>query len=277
MNAPKINHEQNKPLVIKLGGVILDTPNALELLFEQIAAFRALQCHQSNQKQLPYRPILIVHGGGCIVDEWMARLNLQVKKLNGLRVTPKDEIEFVVGALAGSANKTLVAKAVSKSLPAVGISIADGNITRVTKISEELGNVGEAQAGDPALLTQLFNANFLPIISSIGVTANGDLMNVNADQAAVAVAKSLNADLALLADVSGVLDAEKKLIAELDRALADKLIANKVITDGMIVKVNAALDAAKELGAPVAIASWKNADKLAELFAGQTIGTIMRS
>lgn len=262
-----------KPLVLKLGGVILDTEDALITLFKAIASFNQSQL---NAGLLP-RPVVIVHGGGCVVDELMAKLKLPVNKINGLRVTPSSQIDIVVGALAGTANKALLAEATQAGLNGIGLSLGDGGIVEVTPISDELGHVAHASEGDPSLLNLLLSNGYVPIISSIGISHDGRLMNVNADEAAVAVAKSIHADLALLADVSGVLDANKVLIPNMNRALADKLIAEKVITDGMIVKVNAALAAARNLGQPVYIASFKAFDKLPDLLAGKSIGTLMLS
>jgi acetylglutamate kinase len=98
-------------------------------------------------------------------------------------------------------------------------------------------------------------------------------MNVNADDAAVAVAKTLDAELILLSDVSGVLDADKNLIASLDKTSAEQLITAGVITDGMIVKVKAALDAANDLGRAIEVAGWRNPELLSQVFAGNSIGT----
>ena len=98
-------------------------------------------------------------------------------------------------------------------------------------------------------------------------------MNVNADQAATALAETLGADLILLSDVSGILDGKGQRIAEMTAEKAEQLIAQGIITDGMIVKVNAALDAARTLGRPVDIASWRHAEQLPSLFNGVAIGT----
>lgn len=98
-------------------------------------------------------------------------------------------------------------------------------------------------------------------------------MNVNADQAATAIAQALNADLVLLSDVSGILDGKGQKIDEMTTQKAQKLIEQGIITDGMIVKVNAALDAAAALQRSVDIASWRHAEQLPELFNGTAIGT----
>ncbi|HHJ3947762.1 TPA: hypothetical protein ACQJTY_003704 [Escherichia coli] len=163
------------PLIIKLGGVLLDSEEALERLFSALVNYR--ESHQ--------RPLVIVHGGGCVVDELMKGLNLPVKKKNGLRVTPADQIDIITGALAAT----------------------------------------------------------------------------------------LGADLILLSDVSGILDGKGQRIAEMTAAKAEQLIEQGIITDGMIVKVNAALDAARTLGRPVDIASWRHAEQLPALFNGMPMGT----
>jgi acetylglutamate kinase len=251
------------PLVIKLGGVLLDSEEALEGLFTALVTYR--EKHQ--------RPLVIMHGGGCLVDDLMKKLALPVMKKNGLRVTPADQIDIITGALAGTANKMLLAWAVKHHINAVGLCLGDGNTVSVTPLDAELGHVGKAEAGSPALVQTLLAVNYMPIISSIGITIDGKLMNVNADQAATALAATLGADLILLSDVSGILDGKGQRIAEMTAQKAEQLIAQGIITDGMAVKVNAALDAACSLGRPVDIASWRHADQLPALFNGVPIGT----
>ncbi|MEE6075471.1 acetylglutamate kinase [Avibacterium paragallinarum] len=252
-----------KPLVIKLGGVLLDTPQAMENLFTALA----------NYQQNFDRPLLIVHGGGCLVDELMQRLALPVQKKNGLRVTPADQIDIIVGALAGIANKTLMAQAAKFNLNPVGLCLADGKLTSAQAFDEELGHVANVKPNNPTLLHTLLSEAFLPIISSIAVDDQGRLMNVNADQAATAIAALIGGDLVMLSDVDGVLDANKQRLPQLNSEQIQQLIQQGVITDGMIVKVNAALDAAKMLNTGVDIANWKYPEKLTALFAGEIIGT----
>lgn len=252
-----------RPLVIKLGGAVLSSTETLTQLFKTV----------SNYQQQAQRSLVIVHGGGYLVDELMAKLQLETVKKEGLRVTPKDQIGYITGALAGTANKMLQGQAMRNGVNAMGLSLADGGLCKITQLNPELGNVGLATAGDATILNAVLATQVTPIISSIGITAEGELMNVNADQAAVAVATALDADLVLLSDVAGVLDGEKQLIASLDSEQAELLIQQKVITDGMIVKVRAALEAAQELGRAIEVASWRSPEKLAELFIGNSIGT----
>ncbi|MDV7105452.1 acetylglutamate kinase [Vibrio sp. TH_r3] len=252
-----------KPLVIKLGGAALSCTETLGKLFNAIQAYQ-------NQAD---RELVIVHGGGYLVDDLMAKLQLSTEKKNGLRVTPYDQIDIIAGALAGTANKSLQGEAIKNGLNPIGLCLADGGLCNVVELDPELGAVGKASAGDATVVKAILATGALPIISSIGLTDQGQMMNVNADQAAVAVASALDAELVLLSDVSGVLDGKGHLLPNLDKAQADALIQGKVITDGMIVKVEAALDAANELGRPIEVATWRYPEKLNELFSGKSIGT----
>lgn len=255
--------EQLKPLVIKLGGAALSSTDTLCKLFH------AIKEYQRRAK----RDLVIVHGGGYLVDDLMKKLQLETVKKNGLRVTPYEQIPEIAGALAGTANKLLQGEAIKSGINAVGLCLGDGAMCSVTELDAELGAVGKAAPGDAKVLQAILNTGALPIISSIGLTQNGQLMNVNADQAAVAVAGTLDAELVLLSDVSGVLDGKGHLLANLNQQQADALIEGKVITDGMIVKVQAALEAANDLGRPIEVATWRYPEKLAELFSGKSIGT----
>jgi acetylglutamate kinase len=247
------------PLVIKLGGAVLNSPEALANLFDAIKAISG-------------QPLVLVHGGGIIVENLLAGLGLKSEKIDGLRVTPAEHIDYIVGALAGTSNKKLSAQALKAGQSAVGLCLGDAGITTVTQMDPRLGHVGSCEAGNPALLNTLLEAGHLPVISSIGI-ADGALYNINADQAAIAIAKMLKAQLVLLSDVDGVWDANKQVIAELTPELASKLIEQGVIKDGMMVKVNAALDASAFIGQPVALASWKDSKALSALLKGEAVGT----
>lgn len=251
-----------KPLLIKLGGAVLENEQALENLFSALTLY--LQTEQ--------RPLLIVHGGGVIVEDVLKKMNIVSQKKEGLRITPFEQIPYVAGALAGTSNKLLMAKALKAGLSAVGLSLADGFSCKVTQLDPDLGAVGVCSPNNPALLNTLLTAGYLPVISSIAIGEDGRLYNVNADQAAITICELLGAELVFLSDVDGVWDAHKQVIPELNTQLADRLIAEKVIQDGMAVKVKAALQAAEQLGY-VMLASWKNPENLVSLLAGQAVGT----
>ncbi|MFT7683371.1 MAG: acetylglutamate kinase [Moritella dasanensis] len=255
------------PLVLKLGGALLENETALEQLFSALTEFQATAS----------RPLILVHGGGCFVDELLAKMNIVSEKKNGLRVTPKSDIGYITGALAGTANKVLMAQGIKLGVKVVGLSLADGGISTVTQSTAGLGAVGECEAGDPALLTALLNGGFLPIISSIGIDAQGQLLNVNADQAATAICETLNADLVMLSDVEGILDADMQLIPEMNSHYADELITAGVINGGMEVKVRAALKAAASLNRDIKLASWKVPERLVALLNGEVEGTKVSS
>ncbi|MCG6202642.1 acetylglutamate kinase, partial [Psychromonas antarctica] len=173
---------------------------------------------------------------------------------------------------AGTSNKLLMAKALQAGLSAVGLSLADGYSCKVTQLDPELGAVGVCSANNPSLINGLLKAGHLPVISSIGIGEDGRLYNVNADQAAIAICELVDAELVFLSDVDGVWDAQKQVIPELNAQLADTLMAENVIQDGMAVKVKAALQAANKLGY-VILASWKNPENLVSLLAGKAVGT----
>lgn len=249
-----------KPLVIKIGGAILENDNALTALLEVIST-------------LNEQPIVIVHGGGCVVDEMLAQAGFETVKRDGLRVTPKAQMPIISGALAGHVNKSIVAMANSLRLPAVGLSLLDGHMVKCTLNPADLGSVGLPVPNKSKLLDTLLSNQFLPIISSIGALPNGDLLNVNADDAAVVICQLLNAELLLLTDVNGVMDGDGRYLTSLNTSQAQQLIHDGVIKGGMTAKVNAAFDAANQLRRSIAVASWKVPSQIIGLLEGQPIGT----
>ncbi|MDF2178688.1 acetylglutamate kinase [Aliiglaciecola sp. CAU 1673] len=250
-----------KALVIKVGGAFIGDKQAAANLLGVIKELQAA------------RPVVLVHGGGPIVEEWMTALNLKTVKIDGLRVSTDEQMPYVVGALAGTANKDLVAQAIAANLVPVGLALTDGAMVKCTPMDKKYGAVGSAKAGDAKLLNLLLSQQFLPIVSSIGASSSGQLLNINADQAATAIAQLLHAELVLLSDVPGVLDADKQLIPELRPADINRLVEQNVIRDGMTVKVNAALEAAGDIGLPVIIASWKQPQALLGLAHEGSAGT----
>lgn len=251
------------PLVLKLGGALLDNEVALDQLFQALTDYRTAVA----------RPLILVHGGGCFVDELLTKMNITSEKKNGLRITPASDIGYITGALAGTANKLLMAQGIKRGTNVVGLCLSDGGITRVVQADLELGSVGSCEAGSPELLQSLLDSSLLPIISSVGIDVKGQLLNVNADQAATAICETLGADLVMLSDVAGVLDAEMQLIETMNTERAEQLITAGVINGGMEVKVKAALKAANSLNREVKLASWKEPDRLVALLNGNAEGT----
>jgi acetylglutamate kinase len=254
-----------KPVVIKIGGAILDgysqgNTSALTDLLSVIS-------------KIENQPVVIVHGGGCIVDEMLAQAGFNTEKKNGLRITPKEQIPVISGALAGNVNKAIVASAVSIGLQAVGLSLNDGQMVQCQLSPLQLGQVGVPSPYSSALLDTLLKAKFLPIVSSIGALKDGDLVNVNADDAAVAICQLLNAELLLLTDVNGVKGAEGEYLSSLNNQQAEELINQGVIAGGMTAKVYAALHAANKLRRSIAVASWQSPEQIIDLLNGGNVGT----
>jgi acetylglutamate kinase len=256
-----------KPIVIKIGGAILDDAGALS--GEDSALIALLKVVASIKNQ----PVVIVHGGGCVVEEMLQQAGFSTTKKDGLRVTPKEQMPVISGALAGNVNKSIVAAASSLNVLTVGLSLTDGQMVNCQLNTKTLGQVGEPIPNNSHLLDTLLKAKFLPIISSIGALANGDLVNVNADDAAVAICQLLNAELLLLTDVNGVKGASGEYLSSLNITDAKRLIASGVIAGGMTAKVNAALHAANQLRRSIAVASWQSPEQIVNLLNGDSIGT----
>jgi acetylglutamate kinase len=240
-------------LVIKVGGELLNHSLMADKLFKVLA--------QLQQKH----HLVLVHGGGSLVQDWLTKLQLESHKIDGIRVTPTSHIPYVVGALAGTANKTLVTMAQLGGLSAVGISLSDGELVNAALLDPKLGAVGKVEPKNDTLLRCLLQAGFFPIVSTIAQAQTGQLLNVNADDGAVAVAKLLDAQLIFLSDVVGVLDKQKNCIPLLTALDIQHLITEDVIQGGMIAKVHAAHSAAVYLKRQVMIAGWQTPEHLLNL------------
>lgn len=249
-----------KPLVIKIGGAILEKASALKALLVEIAKLEGQQ-------------VVLVHGGGSSVDAQLAQAGFTTEKKDGKRITPAEQMPIIAGTLAGFVNKTIVGQANELKLAAVGLSLGDGNMVSCTLADLALGNVGDPAPKESALLTTLLSNGFFPVVSSIGALDNGELVNVNADDAAVAICQLLEAELLLLTDVPGVKGADGEWLIELGSQQAAELIEQGVIAGGMTAKVNAALLAANQLRRSIAVASWQSPELIVNLLKGDNIGT----
>src|SRR6266849_2767861 len=205
-------------------------------------------------KQVGINPI-VVHGGGPQIGQMLQRLGIKSRFVDGLRVTDRETMEVVEMVLAGTINKQLVAAINAAGGCAVGLTGKDGGLIRAKKIERgvDLGFVGEPERIDDRVLATFRQSDIIPVIAPIGVGAAGETYNINADTVAGAVAAAVKARrFLLLTDVSGVLDAEHRLITELTAADARRLIADGTISGGMIPKVETCL-AAVEGGVEAAV------------------------
>ncbi|MGI2900666.1 acetylglutamate kinase [Shewanella algae] len=253
---------KDKVLVLKVGGALMQCEMGMTRLMDTAAKMLA-----QGQK------VVLVHGGGYLVDEQLKANGMDTVKLDGLRVTPPEQMPIIAGALAGMSNKILQAAAIKAGVASVGMSLADANLVDAVIKDERLGLVGEVSPKDGSYINFVLSQGWMPIVSSIAVSSEGQLLNVNADQAATVLAKLVQGKLVLLSDVSGVLDGKGQLIASLNRSEIDDLVKLGVIEKGMKVKVEAALEVAELMGQPVQVASWRDAAQLAALAQGEAVGT----
>ena len=196
-------------------------------------------------RQLGMYPI-VVHGGGPQINRTLDRLGIKSQFVNGLRVTDAETMEVVEMVLVGAINSHLVTEINSVGGCAIGLTGGDGNFLHAKKSTRngDLGFVGEPEHVEVGVLDGFRLANMIPVIAPIGVGAQGESFNINADTVAGAVAAAVKAArFLLLTDVAGVLDAKKQLICELSAVGARRLIADGTISGGMIPKVETCLDA----------------------------------
>jgi len=197
-------------------------------------------------KYIGLRPV-IVHGGGPQIGRILERLGKTSRFVGGLRVTDDETMDVVEMVLGGKVNREIVALVQRAGGRAVGLTGSDGDMIRVVRRrveGEDVGRVGRVVGVDPAPIAAVADAGFVPVIAPVGVDESGVTHNVNADEAAGAIARALGAEkLILLTDVEGVKDGQGQLIHSLTIAEARKLIAEGTIRDGMIPKVECCIAA----------------------------------
>ena len=230
-------------------------------------------------KLVGFKPI-IVHGGGKEISRWVGKVGMEPKFINGLRVTDKDTMEIAEMVLA-KVNKELVAMVESLGVNAVGISGKDGGLLKCRKKQTEggdIGFVGEVTKVEPKILEDLLEKDFLPIIAPIGLDDDYNTYNINADDAACAIARAVSAEkLAFLTDIEGVYkdpEDSSTLISELTVSDAEKLITDGYIGGGMLPKLNNCIDAIENGVSRVHILDGRIAHcLLLEIFTNRGIGT----
>lgn len=220
--------------VIKIGGNEMNVAGFLDELAAQIAGMTAEE------------PVVLVHGGGQEIADLQSRLGIAPRKVDGLRVTDAASLDVAEMVLSGRANKQIVRALLAAGLDAVGLSGVDGRLLAARKKEHptaDLGLVGEIVAVRAHLLQRLLQVGVTPVISPISLGNDGQTYNVNADEAATALAAALEAEaLDFVSNVPGVL-AEGTLVPHLSPDETEALIAGGVISGGMIPKTRAALDA----------------------------------
>jgi len=188
----------------------------------------------------------IVHGGGDRISEFQRKVGLEPSFVDGRRITTRDDMEIVRMVLSGSINKELTSKFLAAEVPAVGISGEDGGTIAAAILDEKMGRVGKPVTVNPEVIETLLDHGFLPVISPLAMEDGnpGEVLNVNGDDAAAAIAIALGAgELLLIADVDGVLDDQKNLIPTLDHADTAELVQNGIVNKGMKAKLEAGFSA----------------------------------
>ena len=276
---PYLQRYAGQTFVIKYGGHAMGDAEAQRDFAEDVVLLKAVGINP-----------VVVHGGGPQIGAMLKQLGIESTFVGGLRVTDAATAEVAEMVLAGKINKEIVSWIAALGGRAVGISGKDANLVLAEKVSRtepdpnsgierhvDLGFVGEPVAVDPTILVNLTNDNFIPIVAPVALGADGATYNINADTMAGAIAGAMGAKrFFLLTDVAGVLDKEKNLLTDLDRAAIDALKADETITGGMIPKVEtcvAAVDAGVE--AAVILDGRIPHAMLLEIFTARGAGTLI--
>ena len=242
-------------------------------------------------KQVGINPV-VVHGGGPQIGAMLERLKIRSSFVDGLRVTDRETVEIVEMVLSGSINKQIVTEINRAGGIAVGLSGKDGDLVRARKLASagrasdsniekvlDLGFVGEPVAVNTGVLRALERSAIIPVVAPIGVGEDGTTYNINADTVAGAVAAALGAArLLLLTDVAGVMDPDGALIGEMTVDQARRSIEEKVVTGGMIPKLETCLRAVERSVEAAVILDGRTPHAiLLEIFTERGVGTLIRN
>lgn len=243
---PYIQRFHGKTIVIKYGGNAMVEEHLKQGFARDVVLL----------KLVGMNPV-IVHGGGPQIDDMLKRVGKQGEFIQGMRVTDAETMDVVEMVLGGLVNKDIVSLINRHGGKAVGLTGKDGAFIRARKLLMadrqaagkwiNIGQVGEIESIDPALIALLDTQDFIPVIAPIGVGAEGESYNINADLVAGKLAEILKAEkLILLSNIPGVLDKDGKLLTGLTAQRVDELFADGTISGGMLPKIGSALDAVKK-------------------------------
>ena len=241
-------------IVVKIGG---STLGQHDTSLDEIAAL-----HAEGHK------LVVVHGGGATISEWLERAGVPSRFVRGLRITDEATLDVVVAVLAGFVNKRLVAELEARGARATGLSGADGAIIRARRYDPALGFVGEIVAVDADALRAAVQ-DAVVVLAPIAIEVDGaQLLNINADTAAGEVALALHAErLVFLTDVPGIMDASGAVLSSVGPGEARELLEGGAVSGGMIPKLEAGLRAAAA-GVPAAIGDGRQPGALRSLLDG---------
>ena len=266
---PYIQHFNRKIIVVKYGGSAMVDEELKRQVIQDVTLL----------KLVGFKPV-IVHGGGKEISRWVEKSGMEPVFVNGLRKTDEATMEIVEMVL-NKVNKSLVKLVQELGVNAIGISGKDGGLLKVEKKysnGEDIGFVGEITEVNPKIIFDMLEKDFLPIICPVGMDDEFNSYNINADDAACAIARAINAEkLAFLTDIEGVYKdpADKStLISELSVTEAKALIEDGYIGGGMLPKLNNCIDAIENGVSRVHILDGRIAHcLLLEIFTNKGIGT----
>ncbi len=268
---PYIQAFNRRIIVVKYGGSAMADPEIQRNVIKDVTLL----------KLVGFKPI-IVHGGGKEISEWLKKTGKESRFVNGLRVTDADTME-VAEMVLNKVNKRLVTMVEELGVRAVGISGKDGGLLKVEKKlsdGQDIGYVGQITNVDPKILFDMLEKDFLPIVCPIGMDDNFETYNINADDAACAVAKAVGAEkLAFLTDIEGLyrdINDKSSFISRIKVSQAMELINNGIIGGGMLPKLGNCVDAVENGVQRVHILDGRLAHcLLLEIFTKEGIGTMI--
>jgi acetylglutamate kinase len=273
---PYIQRFHGKTIVVKFGGNAMSD----ELL-------KASFAHDVVLLKLVGMNPVVVHGGGPQIEAALARVGKKGEFVQGMRVTDAETMDVVEMVLGGQVNKEVVELINQAGGKAVGLTGQDGGFIRAKKLlietkdngTVDIGQVGEIDAIDPAVISVLEHGGFIPVVAPIGTGADGTTYNINADLVAGKLAEILRAEkLIVLTNTPGVLDKSGKLLTGLTPRKIDDLVAKGVISGGMLPKIGSVLDAARAGVKSCHIIDGRVPHALLlEVLTDEGVGTVIRS
>lgn len=227
---PYIEEFRGAVVVVKFGGNAMATPELFDEFARDIVMMHRVGMHP-----------VVVHGGGPQIGEWLGRLGKETSFVDGRRVTDAETLEIAQMVLIGKVNSDIVTALNTHGPVAVGLTGTDAMLLEAAAHDPALGFVGSVTQVNPELITRTLSMDLVPVIATIGVDADGQTYNINADDAATAIARELRAEkLMFLSDVAGLLadvDDPSSLLTEVSTADARALIDSGVVSGGMVPKV----------------------------------------
>jgi acetylglutamate kinase len=275
---PYIKRFHGRTIVVKYGGNAMTDEHLKQCFARDVVLL----------KLVGMNPV-VVHGGGPQIENLLARVGKKGEFVQGMRVTDAETMDLVEMVLGGQVNKEIVNLINQHGGKAVGLTGKDGNFIRAKKLMMEnkdapgdlidIGQVGDIVSIDPSLIALLDTGDFIPVIAPIGVGAEGETYNINADVVAGKIAEVLKAEkLVLLTNTPGVLDQSGNLITGITPKQIDEMVADGTLSGGMLPKISSALDAARSGVKGVHIIDGRVEHALLlEILTDEGVGTLIKS